>query len=352
MIGSSGTMTIFGACLDSTTQVSIQNAGSSNAVTLGAVTPLGWGEVQVQYSVAAGSAPETAVLTVSTSGGSVTASLQVVPSLPYISAVIPDVWPAGQQTPVTISGAGFGTSPLTGCSLSNLQVSSSSSVIFCVTGWSDGAIQGTATVAANDPGEVVTISVTGGNYGLAFQAPASQGQASNQVVTQTTPTTAYSVTQSPLSLNLSTGDTNVIITTSVSLPAMAFTPAFSWNLANNPKSACNANLGFANNGGVSPVNSTVAASLPGCSGIFTVEAVVGSVGSSQSTQAIVPPQIMIRTLVGEAGLQTGSGDNTMPVLLLVGMNRFNDSAFTDGCTGLEPTNWQNTCMRPVNPSGG
>jgi len=184
MIGSSGTMTIFGACLDSTTQVSIQNAGSSNAVTLGAVTPLGWGEVQVQYSVAAGSAPETAVLTVSTSGGSVTASLQVVPSLPYISAVIPDVWPAGQQTPVTISGAGFGTSPLTGCSLSNLQVSSSSSVIFCVTGWSDGAIQGTATVAANDPGETVALSVTGGSYGLDFAPPPSAGQTSNRVQAQ------------------------------------------------------------------------------------------------------------------------------------------------------------------------
>ncbi len=179
-----GTMSIFGACLDSTTQVSIQNAPSSNAVSLGQVIQWGWGGIKVQYSVAAGAAPETAVLTVSTSGGSVTAPVQVVPSLPYISAVVPDVWPAGQTTPVTITGAGFGSTPVTGCPPINLQVSSSSSVSFCVTSWSDGVIQGTATVAANDPGETVTLSVTGGVYGLDFAPPPSAGQTSNQVQAQ------------------------------------------------------------------------------------------------------------------------------------------------------------------------
>jgi len=177
-------MTILGACLDSTTQVSIQNAPGSNAVSLGQVTPWGWGGVQLNYNVAADAAPETAVLTVSTSSGSTTAQVQVIPSLPYISAVIPDVWPAGQITPVTITGAGFGASGTIGCSPSNLQVSSSNSVSFCVTEWSDGVIQGTATVAANDPGEIVTLSVTGGSYGLDFAAPPSAGQTSNQVHAQ------------------------------------------------------------------------------------------------------------------------------------------------------------------------
>jgi hypothetical protein len=45
---------------------------------------------------------------------------------------------------------------------------------------------------------------------------------------------------------------------------------------------------------------------------------------------VVPPQIMIQTLVGEAGGQTAPGDDTMPAILLVAENRFGDGGFTGG----------------------
>jgi hypothetical protein len=177
-------MLILGACLDITTQVTIQNAPGSNAVSLGQVTQWDWGGVQVRYNVAAGAAPETAVLTASTSGGNVTVPLHVVPSLPYISGVSPNFWPAGQTTPVAMFGAGFGNSPPVGCFPTNLQVSSTSNVTFCVTNWSDVLILGTATVSADDAGETVNISVASTGYGLPFAGPQSQGTASNQVQAQ------------------------------------------------------------------------------------------------------------------------------------------------------------------------
>jgi len=50
----------------------------------------------------------------------------------------------------------------------------------------------------------------------------------------------------------------------------------------------------------------------------------------------VPPQIMIQTLIGEAGAQTAPGDATMPSLLLVAENRFGDGAFPGGAAAT----WQ------------
>jgi hypothetical protein len=74
---------------------------------------------------------------------------------------------------------------------------------------------------------------------------------------------------------------------------------------------------------------------------------VAGTATSNSTAVVVPPQVMIQTLVGEARGQTAQGDNTMPAILLVAENRFWDTAFRDaapGCTGLNPTNWQNTLV--------
>jgi hypothetical protein len=172
-----GTMTIFGACLDSTTQVSIQNAGSSNAVTLGTVTPSQWGSVSVQYSVAAGSAPETAVVTVSTSTGSATAPVQVVPTLPYISSVVPDAWPTAPSgsppvtTLVAINGAGFGDGLIPGTVTLTAQDSSYPvGVAGGYVTWSDSMIVLNVQTTPGDPDlQTVDVAVTAGNYGLNFQ---------------------------------------------------------------------------------------------------------------------------------------------------------------------------------------
>ncbi len=166
------------------------------------------------------------------------------------------------------------------------------------------------------------------------------------------------LTQSPSQLNLSTGDTSTVITTSLT-PASSYKPGFVTTAVSNPNSSCAAALTFSAGTGVGSVNSSVTAGPAGCSGVFNVVATANtgssSVSGSNSTQVVVPPQIMIKTLVGEAGSQRSAGDDTMPALLLVAKNRFGDSSFRDlsagaSCggghvgTGLLPTNWQTTLV--------
>ncbi len=187
-IGSSGTITILGACLDSTTQVSVgfdpssDYAGSSTGVTItgnGAGTPTGWGEINAQYNVASGTMPETVVLTVSTSSGSATANLDVVTSGPYIDLINPVTWLSNTpSTTVTISGSGFGTNQ------GSLAVSAPAGDVSLVNiqSWSDSQIVVNVSTGPNSAGETVTITVTGGvDYGLAtgFQQVSGPGSGKN-----------------------------------------------------------------------------------------------------------------------------------------------------------------------------
>ena len=189
-IGSSGTITILGACLDSTTQVSVgfdpssDYAGSSTGVTItgnGTGTPTGWGEINSQYNVASGTMPETVVLTVSTSSGSATANLDVVTSGPYIDLINPVTWLANtSSTTVTISGSGFGTYP------GSLAVSAPAGDVSLVNvqSWSDSQIVVNVSTGPNSAGETVTITVTGGtDYGLAtgFQQVSGLGTGNSGV---------------------------------------------------------------------------------------------------------------------------------------------------------------------------
>ena len=121
VVGRSGNISIIGACLDSTTQVSVSfnpsgNSGSSGGsqlaspVSIGTVTPSVYGAVNAQYSVAPGATPGSVNLVVSTAGGSTSANLDVVPSPGiYIDSITPSVWPANSSTTVVIVGSGFGT---------------------------------------------------------------------------------------------------------------------------------------------------------------------------------------------------------------------------------------------------
>ena len=137
------------------------------------------------------------------------------------------------------------------------------------------------------------------------------------------------VTQSPQKLDLSTGDTNKYITTSVSPGSYSFTPTFAFALAGNYKSTCNANLGFSNNSGTGTVNTTVTAGPAGCSGVFNAFAVVGQKSSSSSTQVIVPPQISVQMLYGEAHGQVSIGDNVSQLAIGVATrNRFSQPGFS------------------------
>ena len=150
-----------------------------------------------------------------------------------------------------------------------------------------------------------------------------------------------SVSQTPSVLNLSTGDTTKTITTTVN-PSISFTPAFAWGLQSNLNSSSTVTLSFSDNSGNGSVNTTITAAPPGGSGIFNAVAVVGQVSSSNSTQIIVPPQIMIQTAVGEAGAQTATGDASIPSLLLVAKNRFGDASFPGGAAAT----WQAVLTGP------
>ena len=178
-VGSSGTITISGACLDSTTQVSLAfnpSGGSPNPgglqlsspVSIGTVTPMGWGEVSVQYSVDSSAAPGSVNLVVSTAEGSASGNLDVVASPGiYIDSVTPSVWPAGSQTTVTVLGSGFGSSQGSFGLSVNAPGSPGDATLLSVLSWADNMIVMQVATSSTSGGDTVTVTVTGGfNYGL------------------------------------------------------------------------------------------------------------------------------------------------------------------------------------------
>lgn len=169
----------------------------------------------------------------------------------------------------------------------------------------------TVTVASNAPTQYnVNVTVTSqGYYGNGFQSTQGNSPTSPSATVQVRGV-ALTVSQSPSTLNLSTGDTNRTITTNVNAPGYPFTPSFAWGLEQNPNSSCAANLDFSSNAGAGQATTTVTAGPAGCSGIFNAVAVVNGVVSSNQTQVVVPPQILIQMLYGEAHGQAAIGDQT------------------------------------------
>lgn len=133
----------------------------------------------------------------------------------------------------------------------------------------------------------------------------------------------------PERLDLSTGDTHRTITTVATPETTAFTPSFSSGSQTNLNSSCVAALAFSGDGGTGFVATTVTAGPAGCSGIFDgVRAQIGSTPSTTSTHTVVPPQVMIKMVVGEAGGQPGDVDQQS--ILSSARNRFGDGAFPGG----------------------
>jgi hypothetical protein len=189
-IGSSGTISISGACLDSTSQVSIgfdsngDSAGSPTGVSVVSFVPWGWGGLTIQFSVAAGTMPETVVLTVSTSSGSASTNLDVVTSGPYIDLIDPQAWPeASPATTVTISGSGFGAFPGS-IALSVTPGGQSDVSLVGIQSWADNMIVVTVATAQNSAGDTVTVAVTGGvAYGFATGFQQGKGPGTGQTAT-------------------------------------------------------------------------------------------------------------------------------------------------------------------------
>jgi len=140
-----------------------------------------------------------------------------------------------------------------------------------------------------------------------------------------------SASLSPETLDLSTGDTNRYITTSVSPSSTPFTAVYSFSAAPVQPAGgqCNASLTIPNGSGTGSVSSQVTASVEGCSRVFNVIAAAGGVSSQNWTQVTVPPQILIQMLNREAGGQIAEGDMSQLSIAVAARNRFGDDDFGD-----------------------
>lgn len=147
--------------------------------------------------------------------------------------------------------------------------------------------------------------------------------------------TPLTLTVSPPQLAVSTGDTNRFIATTADPSSASISPTFTVGSYSNPNSNCAANLTFATATGVGSVNITVTGAPAGCSRIAdNVRANIDTNQSTNSSKVIVPPQIMIKMVVGEAGGQPGDVDQQ--AILVSARNRFGDSTFPGGKTAT----WQ------------
>ena len=98
---------------------------------------------------------------------------------PSVISVSPPTWNAGETTPVTLGGQGFGSNPT---------IDLSGGVIdgYTITSASDTRIAFNVTVDASDPGSTVTITVTAHGYGGFPWTPVDPGESPTSSTTATT----------------------------------------------------------------------------------------------------------------------------------------------------------------------
>ncbi len=312
--GGSGHVEIYGQYFDGLQSVAIDGGGVTTDTTYESDT-----QVNIGYSIESTAASGNRDLTVTTVFGPSNAeTFEIYDPTPQVSAVTPNAWPVGATTHFTISGQYFGSDPT--MSISGGGVTGSGT-----TSKSDTQISAWATVSSSAAGGTVTISITSTGYsGSGFQqAPGGSGAMAEAAATVFN----YTLSQSPAVLNLSTGDTDKQITSTVSVSTLSFTPAFSVGLQENPNSSCQVTLGFSNDSGTGSAQTTVTAGAAGCSGIFNAIATTNGKVSTGSTKIVVPPQILIKMLVGEAGGQSAAGDMTQPAIGVAARNQFGDADF-------------------------
>jgi hypothetical protein len=211
LLGSVGNLQVNATCLDDSAQLSVDGSG----VTL---TPFsnGGASVTYSYSVDSGASVGSRNLTLVTTsnGGSAGTTLEVVPSLPYIDTITPNQWLAGQSTSITIIGAGFGGGGA-GASPGTVSFGSQFPITWVPTAWSDGRITGMVTPSSADPGEEVTISITGGTYGSGFISNSGAGEASPAVQAAVTTGPSASISRTGSVTTISGNDSSHAVLVSV-----------------------------------------------------------------------------------------------------------------------------------------
>ncbi len=186
--------------------------------------------------------------------------------------------------------------------------------------WSDTQINVLITPSPNASGTYDVQLTSLGQNGISFSyAPgqSSPGKSDNRGQVHVTPLTSvsqvakYSGAVVPI-LYMSTGDVSGrTLTTSVVPDTASFAVTYNILALGNPGSSCQAALGVPNGGAVGFINSPVSADGSGCSGsgIFSVRARANGRDSSNESTIVVPPQVLIQMLYGEAnGQPRGVGD--------------------------------------------
>jgi len=245
---------------------------------------------------------------------------------PNITGVSPSSWNAGATTPVRITGSGFGTNPSV-----NITDPSSSVTTSSVTPVSDQEVDVNVTVAGNAPAENATITVTSSGYnGFGFVTTQGNSPASPSISVTVVP---IQVTQSPSTIFVSTGDTTDVVTVSIS-PGGTYSVSFLSSLQSNPNSNATAQLtghGSSNGGGTQNYAVTASGAGSSPSGIFSLLACASGKCASQGSTVVVPPQVLIQDLYGEAHGQAAAGDGiSEPAIGSAIRNRFGKSEFPGG----------------------
>ena len=130
---------------------------------------------------------------------------------------------------------------------------------------------------------------------------------------------------------MSTGDTNAQIKTTSSVGSYPVNVTYSAPLEGNPHSSCAASLSIPNGAGTGSATSTISASPTGCSGIFGVYGNVGGTTTQNAIDVVLPPQVLIQVLYGEAHGQAVTGDSVSePAIGATIRNRLGDTVYFPG----------------------
>jgi hypothetical protein len=194
--GRSGSITIYGQCMDDVTQITFSGLpgltatrnGSPAAVAGSPIPGLQTLSASYQASDAGLSADPAAAMwgymVVSTADGRIWAHPAVLAKkLPAITSVIPYPWQSGSVVPYTIYGAGFGANPTVSIVLDNQATVGQPVVTKCVpVACRDFLIEGTVALPSEVVPDWATVTVGYAGY-LSFvpQAPPPGGQGAARV---------------------------------------------------------------------------------------------------------------------------------------------------------------------------
>ena len=182
-------------------------------------------------------------------------------------------------------------------------------------------------------------SVFGASPGLTYIDAFASGMSCSVQVSPPPPATVATISQTPASINVSSGDTNKVINVAVAPASVASSASFSSSLVSNKLSASTASISFK-----APSSFTgndpwtiVVSGTNSPSGIFSAKACDQGLCVSQTTTVNIPPQVLVQLLNGEAGGQTGTGDMSQVEIGMSARNRIGDTPYFPGSTNYQTT---------------